>query len=211
MQPARTAKRHPWPMRRSCSGFPAVFLDRDGVINEEVSYLDHPDRLKLIDGAAAAIAALKAAGIPVIVITNQSAIARGRLTEKGLVDIHTHLLGLLAEQGASLDAIYYSPFHPDVTGPYAQHTNCRKPGPGMLLAAEDDLSVNLSGSVVVGDKICDLQAGRAVGAKTMLVLTGHGTEQKTRLPDGMADHVVADLAQAVTVLTDIGWVKEARP
>ena len=136
----------------------------------------------------------------------------GRLTEAGLADIHNHLLGLLAEQGASLDAIYYSPFHPDVEGPYAQHTNCRKPGPGMLLAAEHDFSIKLNESVVVGDKASDLQAGRAVGAKTILVLTGHGVEEENaRLTCGMADHVVADLCDAVTLLTDIGWMKEARP
>ena len=211
MHPTRTAKRHPRPMLRSYPGLPAVFLDRDGVINEEVHYLDHPDRLKLIDGAGAAIAALNTAGIPVIVVTNQSAIARGRLTEAGLADIHRRLLALLAEQGATIAAIYYSPYHPGAEGPYARHTNCRKPGPGMLRAAEDDFSIKLTESVVVGDKASDLQAGRAVGAKTILVLTGHGAEENTRLPDGTADHVAADLADAVAVLNDIGWIKEVSP
>ena len=210
-RPPRTAKRHPLPITRQYSGLPAVFLDRDGVINEEVHYLNRPDQLKLIDGVAGAIRSLNGVGIPVIVVTNQSAIARGRLTEEGLIQIHTRLLALLAGEGARLDAIYYSPFHPGVDGAYGRETNCRKPGPGMLYAAEEDFSVRLDHSVIIGDKISDLEAGRAVGAQTVLVLTGHGLAQKSRLLDGLADHVVADLSDAIQVLTGSGWIERGAP
>lgn len=181
-------------------GRSAVFLDRDGTINEEVEFIRTPDQLTLIPGASNAIRRLNEAGLPVCVISNQSGIARGFLTEEDLVEVHARLRDELAAGGAFVDRLYYCPHHPTAgRPPYDTRCDCRKPAPGMLRQGERELGIDLSASFVVGDRIVDIGAGKAVGATTILVLTGYGagTLEECRR-DGVApDHIAASLTEAV--------------
>lgn len=156
-------------------GSAAVFLDRDGTLNEEAGYINHVDRLKLIDGAAEAVALLARHGLKTIVVTNQSGVARGYFPAEHLPKLHDRLKTLLKEQGAELDAIYYCPHHPDVgEPPFRQDCDCRKPKLGMIRRAEKELSVDATRSYMVGDKISDIEFGRRAGCKSILLLTGYG-------------------------------------
>jgi D-glycero-D-manno-heptose 1,7-bisphosphate phosphatase len=151
---------------------PAIFIDRDGTINEEVNYLDHPDRLRLLPRSVEAIKKINQQGIKTIVITNQSGIARGYFTEKSLHEIHQKLKDLLAQAGARIDDIYFCPHHPD------DACDCRKPATGMLKAAAGEHAVDLRRSFVIGDKLTDVELAHRVGAKGILVLTGYGHKQE---------------------------------
>jgi D-glycero-D-manno-heptose 1,7-bisphosphate phosphatase len=176
---------------------PALFLDRDGVINEEVEYLSDPARVALLPGAAGAIAAINAAGIPVVVVTNQSGIARGLYDAAAFAAVTARLGELLAAAGARLDATYHCPHHPaGVVPTLAIACRCRKPAPGMLLDAARDLDLDLARAVVVGDKPSDLAAARAVGAAAVLVRTGYGATTERGLAAAACDAVFADLAAA---------------
>ena len=128
----------------------AVFLDRDGTINEEVGHLDHESDLALIEGAAEGIALLKDAGFKIVIVTNQSVIARGRISEVKLRQIHLALTEVLSANGARFDAIYYCPHHPqEGDGDYTVSCDCRKPRPGMLLQASRELEIDLRRSYIV--------------------------------------------------------------
>lgn len=150
-----------------------------------VNYLNRIDQMVLVSGVATAIASLNRAGIPVIIVTNQSGVARGLLTEANLKTIHAHLEVLLAKQHARLDAIYYCPHHPDIgDAVYRRQCNCRKPAPGMLLQAARDIGLDLSHSVFIGDHETDIEAGRRAGiGHSILVMTGHGKATAERLAD----------------------------
>lgn len=159
-------------MTEGCIG---VFLDRDGTLNEEVDYLRTPEQLRMIDGAAVAVRRLNDLGLVTCVISNQSGVARGYLSEKDLEAVQTKLRNELEREGARIDAIYYCPHHPTAgREPYNIECDCRKPKPGMLLRGEREFGLDLRRSFVVGDSIVDIQAGAAVGATTVLVLTGYG-------------------------------------
>src|SRR5919199_3538380 len=158
---------------------PAVFLDRDGTINVEVNYLHQPADLDLIPGVPQAIARLNAAGLPVFVVTNQAGIARGYYTVADMRVLHEHLNALLGGYGAHIDAFYYCPHHPEFTGLCV----CRKPAPGMVLAAAADHDLDLSRSWLIGDAAGDMGAGYAAGCRTILVRTGYGAELE-RMRDG---------------------------
>ena len=166
-----------------------VFLDRDGVINEEVEYLHEPDRVVPVEGAAAAIAALGAAGLAVVVATNQAGIGRGMYTERELGAVTARIAELLARAGARLDATYFCPHHPEAgVGAYLQACRCRKPAPGMLEQAAAELGLDLSRSAMVGDKASDLEAARAAGCAAVLVRSGYGAREEARLlAEGRAD------------------------
>ena len=185
------------------SGRPCVFLDRDGVINEEVEYLHDPDRLVVIEGGLQAIAALHATGAAVVVVTNQAGIARGLYTERELGAVTAHLSALVAAAGGAIDATYYCPHHPEAgRGAYLQDCTCRKPAPGMLVRAAEEHGLDLARSVIVGDKASDLAAGRAVGCATVLVRTGHGAREEAAVAAaGLADAVFDSLAHAVPWVT----------
>ena len=179
-----------------------VFLDRDGVINEEVDYLHDPDRVVLVEGAAAAIAALGAAGLAVVVATNQAGIARGMYTERDLGAVTARIAELLAPAGARLDATYFCPHHPEAgVGAYLRACRCRKPGPGMLEQAAAELGLDLARSAMVGDKASDLEAARAAGCAAVLVRSGYGAREEARLAAEdraeLADAVFDSLAAAV--------------
>ncbi|QDU77818.1 D-glycero-beta-D-manno-heptose-1,7-bisphosphate 7-phosphatase [Bremerella volcania] len=186
-------------------GRPAVFLDRDGTINEEVKYLGSPHQLRLIPGVAEAIARLNQVSIPVIVVTNQSGIARGYYTEDDVQDVHNYMDKLLADHGASVSAYYYCPHHPDaIVKKYAVDCECRKPRIGMLSAAAAQENVSLSQAYVVGDKRSDLRAAVNAGARGILVRTGYGTKTEEELLHeseatgaALVTNIVDDLAAAV--------------
>ena len=152
-----------------------VFLDRDGTINEEIDFLAASDELHLINGAAEAIHEANRMGLKVFVITNQSGIARGFLTEDRLVKIHDTLVKMLSKLGAHIDAIYYCPHHPELgEPPYRTLCDCRKPNTGMLQQAVKQFRINLAKSFVIGDRMIDIQTAHAAGATSVLVLTGYG-------------------------------------
>jgi len=177
----------------------AVFLDRDGVICKQAAFVNRPEDLVLIEGAGEAIARLNRAHIPAVVITNQGGIALGHLTEETLTKIHARMKRLLAQAGASVDAIYYCPHHPQatVTG-YLLDCPCRKPGIGMLEKARDELGVNLRKSVLVGDATTDILAGARAGCRTILVRTGLGGKDGKVI--AAADFAVSDLSAAVSLI-----------
>jgi len=148
----------------------AIFLDRDDTLIEDPGYINHPDQVKLLDGAAKALIELKAMGYMLIVVSNQSAVARGIVTEKVLAEIHNRLKQLLAEKGAYLDRIYYCPFHPDgIIAKYRKESDWRKPNPGMLLAAAEQMDIDLTQSWMIGNSDRDVEAGLRAGCKTILL------------------------------------------
>lgn len=155
---------------------PAVFLDRDGTVIELVHHLNDPAQVQLIPSAGEAIALLRAAGWPVIIVTNQSVVGRGKLTEAGLAEVHTEMRRHLAMQGADVDGIYYSTFVPKQKDPTIIEDQMRKPGPGMLLQAAREMELELTRSWMVGDTVSDMLAGCHAGCHTALVRTGYGAE-----------------------------------
>jgi D-glycero-D-manno-heptose 1,7-bisphosphate phosphatase len=177
----------------------AVFLDRDGTINEEVNYLGDPALLKLTPGAAKAIHLLNAHKIPVIVITNQAGIARGYFNEAQMHSVHQALDLMIAMENAKIDAYYYCPHHPTAgIGEYKTNCACRKPEPGMLYQAAQDLHLDLSRSYLVGDKLTDIQAGNLAGCQTVLVETGYGkAESKIQQDEIKIDRICSDLLSAI--------------
>lgn len=174
-------------------------LDRDGVISLQTAFVNEPDDLTLIEGAAAAIARLNAAGWPVAIITNQGGIAMGYLTEDMLHLIHDRMEALLAEEGAHVDAIFYCAHHENAKLPeYKTDCHCRKPNTGMLEQARDKLGIDLHKSVVVGDRTTDILAGIRAGCSTILVETGSAGKDREIVADPNA--VVADLSAAVDLI-----------
>ena len=148
----------------------AAFLDRDGTIIEDTGFVRDPDAVRLIKGAADAIKRLNEGGWIVVVVTNQSGIARGFLTSREYDAVATKLDALLAEQGAHIDATYMCPHHPEVTGP----CDCRKPGLKHYLAAAEQFGIDFTRSIFVGDRLSDLEPATALGGVGVLVLTGDG-------------------------------------
>ena len=160
----------------------AIFLDRDGTINEEVGYMDRIEKLKLIPGAAEAIRLINAAGMKAVVVTNQSGVARGIFTESFVAEIHARLGEMLRAEGASLDGIYFCPHHPtEGRGDYLRECECRKPAPELLLRAAAELNLDLARSYMVGDTLKDIEAGARAGAQGILVRTGYGEEAAAEL------------------------------
>lgn len=173
-----------------------VLLDRDGTLNVEKHYLSDPAQLELYPGAGAAVRRLNQAGFGVAVVTNQSGIARGYFDMATLERIHARLHALLAAEGAHVDGIYLCPHGPD------DDCTCRKPLPGMIEKAVAEHGFDPRQAVMVGDKEVDVDLGRAVGAATILVKTGHGAKA---VADGSkADHIVDDLSAAVDVILGPG-------
>lgn len=161
---------------------PAVFLDRDGTINVEKDYLYRIEQFEFTPGAVEAIRLLNQAGYLVVVVTNQSGVARGYYTEADVVTLHRYIDAVLASQGARVDAWYYCPHHQAGNVPYNQECDCRKPMPGMLLQAAADHAIDLTRSWMVGDKSADIEAGLAAGCRPVLVMTGYGAETADALP-----------------------------
>jgi heptosyltransferase-2 len=188
--------------RDGASAAPAAFLDRDGTIIEDVGYLGDPDGIRFLPGAHDALRALRAAGYRLIVVTNQSGVARGMISEADVQRVNERLQALLADAGVPVDAIYYCPHHPNAGLPeYRRECPCRKPGSGMVERACQDFSLALERSVVIGDHLGDAGVARNFsGMQGIMVLTGHGAGQHDKILAGEAarpDHVATDLAAAV--------------
>ena len=173
--------------------FKAVFIDRDGTVSEEIGYMYHAGLYQPFPWAGPAIRKIIDSGMKAILITNQSGIGRGYFKEETVEEVHAILKAELARYHASLDAIYVCPHHPDAG------CDCRKPNPGMLLRARDEMDIDLSGSYVVGDKYLDIETAHRVGATGILVLTGYGREQRERYRANEVhpDFVVENLMEAV--------------
>jgi D-glycero-D-manno-heptose 1,7-bisphosphate phosphatase len=160
------------PAPTPVSGRRAVFLDRDGVLIRDVNHLTSASQIEILPGVPEALRRLHDAGWTLIVATNQSVVARGLVTEDELREIHRALEERLRRCGATIDAVYYCPHHPHgAVARYRQVCDCRKPEPGLLLRAADELGVNLGASVMVGDTAADMQAGRRAGCRTVLIRT----------------------------------------
>jgi len=177
--------------RRAVHPAPAVFLDRDGTINVEKNYLHSMQDWEWIPGAQDAIKLLRDAGYLVVVVSNQAGIARGYYTSEDVVALHLYVQKELLELGAGVDAYYWCPHHPD----FGSGCNCRKPAPGMLLQAAQDLNIDLAASWMVGDKAIDVQAGLAAGVSSLLVQTGYGVKDMQQV--GADVPVFASLGEAV--------------
>ncbi len=182
----------------------AVFLDRDGTINEEVGYLDSLDKLKIIPVAYAAIELINKSCMKAIVVTNQSGVARGYFSENLVTQTHNIIQTSLRGRKASIDKFYYCPHHPtEGTGIYLQNCNCRKPLPGMLLRAAIDFDIELENSYMVGDTYRDMEAAKNAGVKRILVKTGYGREAMQDFGADLAvnqnkpDFVAEDILEAV--------------
>ncbi len=172
----------------------AVFLDRDGTINEDMGYLNHPDRFYLLPRVAEAIWKLNKANIKVIIATNQSGAARGFFPIKLIKVINNKMKRVLARKGAYLDKIYVCPHAPE------ENCSCRKPKTGMLEQAAKDFNLDLKNCFVVGDRINDIEWGHRVGARGVLVLTGYGKgeyEYMRKTWKDMPDYIAKNLYQAV--------------
>ena len=184
----------------------AIFMDRDGTICEEVGYVNHLSRSRLLPNSAEAIRLVNGAGYLAIVVTNQSGVARGLFDEDLVNAVHRQLAGRVEASGGLLDAIYYCPHHPrEGSPPYRQDCGCRKPKPGMLLRAAEEHDIDLARSYMVGDSLVDLAAGVAAGAGVVHVLTGYGR--------GLVDHqkdrfTVPPLFTAVDLLAGVRWILE---
>ena len=185
---------------------PAVFLDRDGTLIYDKNYLSYPSQIKLYSYAAESINKLKEAGFKVIVVTNQSGIARGMFTLKDLDKIHKKFISLLKKQGAAVDGVYFCP-HID-----KDNCKCRKPKTGMVVQGAKDFNIDLKKSYVVGDSIRDYLLGFNMGGKGILLLTGHGKKQQKKISQEKIKPlaICRSLKQAVNfIVRDIKNVKES--
>jgi len=178
----------------------AIFLDRDDTLIEDPGYISSPEQVKLLDGVAEALVELKALGYKLIVVTNQSAVARGIVTEKVLGEIHNRLEQLLAEKKAFLDRIYYCTYHPDgVVAKYRKESDFRKPNPGMLLRAAEEMDIDLGQSWCVGNSISDVEAGLRVGCKTILIdLPSHQQQLEPGQP--RPDYKAVNIKEVVNII-----------
>ena len=184
----------------------AIIMDRDGTVCDEVGYINHVDRIRLLPRSTAAIRLANEADFQTVVVTNQAGVARGYFAESLIDEVHDRVRELLAEGGARLDGIYYCPHHPEVGAPaYRKECTCRKPSPGMLERARDEMGIDLSASFMIGDTIKDIEAGGRAGATTILVLSGYGKgelEYQSHAWKIQPDHVADDLLTAIT------WILE---
>lgn len=180
---------------------PAVFLDRDGTVNEQMGYINHISRFHLLPGAADAIRLLNREGIPVVVVSNQSGLARGYFPEELLEEVNRKMNQLLAEQGAILDGIYVCPHHPQAkVVQYRKACSCRKPGTGLLEQAAAELGLDLARSFLVGDRWSDIECAVRAGCTPVLVLTGYGRGENRYIGPGrelQPEYVAEDLPDAV--------------
>ena len=182
----------------------AVFLDRDGTINEEVGYLDSADKLRIIPAAFEAVRQINASGMKAVVITNQAGVAKGLFTEEFVREINRQIQNSLLAQSALIDRFYFCPHHPpEGIGPYRLICDCRNPEPGLLLQAAFDLNIDLARSYVIGDRLRDVETAHRAGAKGVLVMTGYGRDLKQQSgPDqanelNQPDYIAQDILEAV--------------
>ncbi len=192
---------------------PAVFLDRDGTINEQMGYINHISRFVLLPGVGRAIRRLNEMGLAVVVASNQSGLARGYFPESLVDAVHERMKRQLAAEGAHVDGIYICPHHPEAkVARYRLDCTCRKPKTGLLEQAARDLGLDLPRSFMVGDRWSDLRCGAAVGARTVLVRTGYGRGEELYIGPQESlrpDYVAEDLGTAVDWIATCFPVDEA--
>jgi D-glycero-D-manno-heptose 1,7-bisphosphate phosphatase len=181
---------------------PAVFLDRDGTLIEEVDFLDRLELIRFYPWTTDAVRLLNRAGYATVVITNQSGIGRGMFDEAFLHSVHAAIDDRLGRNGARIDGYYFCPHHPaKARPPYLQICDCRKPKPGMIRQACRDLGLDPARSVMVGDRWIDVACGQAAGARGVLLRTGYGLHEAEAPPEGArADAILNNLMEAV------GWI-----
>jgi len=179
---------------------PAAFLDRDGTLISDRGYICSFKQVRIFPFAAEALRRLREAGVVTVLVTNQSAVARGICTQDQIESLHARLRETLAGELAFIDAVYWCPCHPRGRVPeFSRESDMRKPLPGMLLQAARDMDLDLSASLMVGDKPSDIAAGKAAGCTAALVRTGYGAEAEKAGPwNPRPDMVADDLLEAVT-------------
>jgi len=184
----------------------AVFLDRDGTLIEDVDYLSGFDQVAMFPWTVDALRLIARAGFLSVVVTNQSAVARGIVTEDFIRETHAELNRRLGRGGARIDAFYFCPHHPEAAlEEYRRQCRCRKPEPGMLEDAARDLSIDLARSWMVGDRWLDVSAGNAAGVRSLLVRSGHAARvQEAPAPGIRADAILNNLMEAVA------WILQDR-
>jgi D-glycero-D-manno-heptose 1,7-bisphosphate phosphatase len=176
-------------------GAPAVFLDRDGTINEDPGYLTDPSEIRLLAGVGEGLRLLQEQDFRLVVVSNQSGVARGMFTEATLEQIQRRLEVLLKTEGVTLTGTYYCLHHPEGAPPYRQVCTCRKPEGGLVQRAVREHNIDLSRSCVVGDKLIDIELGRQMGMPAILVLTGQGRLNEVSGPI-RPDYIAPDLTAA---------------
>jgi len=193
----KTRPRWPWYITMSNK---AIFLDRDDTLIEDPGYINNPKQVKLVDGAAEALIEFGAMGYKLVVVSNQSAVARGIVTEKVLGEIHNRLKQLLAEKGAYLDKIYYCPYHSEGSvAKYRKESDFRKPNPGMLLEAAEEMDIDLEQSWMIGNSNHDIEAGLRAGCKTILISRPLHYEQP-KPGEPKPDYKAINIKEAVNIV-----------
>ncbi len=201
------------PHELSCTT--AIFLDRDGTLIEEVGYLQRLEDIQIYPEAFEAVKKINQSGARAIVITNQSAIARGLIREEDLEQVHHFIADAFRQKRARIDAFYHCPHHPtEGTGANTRACDCRKPQPGLLLRAAQDLQLDLGACYMIGDKLRDIEAGHQAGCRSILVKTGYGQAELLSLdkeeasnpslkdPLQRPDHI------SVNILEAVNWILE---
>jgi mannose-1-phosphate guanylyltransferase / phosphomannomutase len=187
------------PLNMEHKKIKAIFLDRDGTINREAGDISHVRQMRLLPGSARAVKKLNAMGFLVIIVTNQSIVAHGKLSERGLEEIHAVLVRRLRRNGGIIDAIYFCPHHPKaLLKKYRIMCRCRKPNMGMIMDAAKKFNIDLRKSYVIGDATRDILAGKRAKAKTILVQTGKAGNDKQHAVK--PDFTVKDLSAAATII-----------
>lgn len=188
---------------------PTVFLDKDGTLIEDVPYNVAPDKIRLTNGAAEGLKRLQKAGYRLVVVTNQSGVARGYFPEQALQAVEERLRELLRAHGVVLEGFYYCPHHPQGKVPrYTRDCQCRKPKPGLLLEAANASGTDLSRSWLIGDILHDIEAGRRAGCRTVLLDNGNETEWQLHARR-MPHHIVSDLQQAARLIGSFKMQQQA--
>jgi len=184
---------------------PAIFLDRDGTLNEEMGYINHIDRFRIFPFVAESIKIFRENGFKTIVVTNQSGVAREYFTEELLGEVHRKLVDYLAENGTKLDGIYYCPHHPsEGVGKYKKECNCRKPKTGLIEMAASEHDIDLKKSYMIGDRFKDMKFAKNLNIQSGFVLTGYGQGEYDHqrntwsfMPDFIAKNL-KEMAQKIT-------------
>ena len=184
----------------------AVFLDRDGTISVEVGYIDSSEKLELYAGAEEALTKMQRLGFKLIIITNQSGVARGYFPESKVEEINNRLIGILSDSGVTIDGVYYCPHYPGAdVEKYDRKCDCRKPGIKLVMDAVEQHNIELEGSVFIGDKLSDIECGKNAGIRTILVRTGYGADEEKKITTDnnlrMPDFIANDLEDSVA------WIK----
>ncbi|MHC4124433.1 MAG: D-glycero-alpha-D-manno-heptose-1,7-bisphosphate 7-phosphatase, partial [Planctomycetota bacterium] len=178
----------------------AIFLDRDDTLIEDPGYINNPDQVELIAGVTDALIELRKMGYKLVVVSNQSGVARGIITEKAIAEIHSRLEELLIKNGAVIDKIYYCPYHPDGVVPkYRKKSNLRKPSPGMILKACDEMNIDANQSWMIGNNDSDIEAGLKAGCKTVLI--DNPSKEKTfGIENIKSDYRAVNMKEAVNII-----------